>query len=213
MLYIAGFNLDPPASSLFSVRVNDGTLLWHFQLKKAALSQPQMSGTVVYVSVGDHRILAFRSNGGSLLWQTKSQSAGLAAPEVAQGGVYVAGVFGYSIAALQVSDGSPLWQTMIGGLGVSSLQVASGVMYVVDIAGRISALKGSAGLLLWQRALSGAGVGSLPSPVQVARSMLYLLDAGDCSVYGLRASDGTIRWHVMTGQPDPAVKLPLMVGS
>jgi outer membrane protein assembly factor BamB len=212
VLYIVGTNQLPDAGGLLAVRMSDGSVLWRYQVKKATLLAPLLSGTAVYISVDDGLVLALRSSDGSRLWQTKTPPATLVMPQMAQGVLYVAGGSGNTVSALHMSDGSLLWQRMIGGApGLSSLQVASGVMYVADIEGMVSALKGSDGSLLWQRALSGAGVGSMPSPIQVAGGMLYLVDSGDGSVYGLRASDGSIRWHVMTGQPDPAVRLPLVV--
>jgi outer membrane protein assembly factor BamB len=183
VLYVVSLKQDQDTGGLFAVHLPDGRVLWRYLMKKAAVSAPLVTGTAVYVSSVDGRVLALCSGDGSLLWQAKTQSLSLMRPQMAQGVLYVAGADENTI---------------------SSLQVADGVMYTVDLEGRITALRGRDGSLLWQRALSGAGVASMPSSVQV-------VDSGDGSMSGLRASDGTIRWQVMTGQPDPAVKLPLVI--
>ena len=106
----------------------------------------------------------------------------------------------WSIRALRLSDGSPLWQYQPDAQPLQSPVISNGVAYFMTInenlnvpEGSMYALRVRDGKLLWLRTFTSI----YPGTPDVQQGIILVSAIN--SLYGIRASDGSIAWKYDTG--------------
>jgi outer membrane protein assembly factor BamB len=141
-------------TSVYALRISDGTALWHFTLNngKASLGgQFALAKQVVYATsfVPEHEgaIYALRSDTGKLIWQHTTD----ASPQslLPAGDTLFLGSQAEAVSALRASDGVQLWRYPIAGSVLNQPLLVSKVLYVGSNNGIVFALDPTTGNLLW----------------------------------------------------------------
>ena len=187
---LTGEVLAPPQSNgeVVVVQTYDGKLsgldfltgekLWTFDSNLPVLTirgtgTPIFSGSTVYASFANGRVLAFDSLSGSILWETRvaiakgrsdiERMVDIDGAMAIQGGQLFAASYQGRLAAIDLTDGSRLWQREISSITGTSL--GFGNVYVVDDNGTVNAyLSDGQGLRWSQDALAFRDL-SRPIPV------------------------------------------------
>ena len=187
---LTGEVLAPPQSNgeVVVVQTYDGKLsgldfltgekLWTFDSNLPVLTirgtgTPIFSGSTVYASFANGRVLAFDSVSGSILWETRvaiakgrsdiERMVDIDGAMSIQGGQLFAASYQGRLAAIDLTDGSRLWQREISSITGTSL--GFGNVYVVDDNGTVNAyLSDGQGLRWSQDALAYRDL-SRPIPV------------------------------------------------
>ena len=152
-------------SSVYAVRISDGTVLWHYTMSKEngnnwANWLSIENGTVyvgTFVDQDKSYIYALRNNDGSLLWrQTMHQGMSVNA-YVANGVIFIASFINDgsindgsgAVYALHASDGSQLWYHSMYWVVYNPPVLVGSTIYVSTAGGEVNAFQASNGSLLW----------------------------------------------------------------
>ena len=152
-------------SSVYAVRISDGTVLWHYTMSKENgnnwanwLSIENGTAYVgTYVDQDKSYIYALRSTDGSLLWrQTMYQGMSVNA-YVANGIIYIASFINNgsindgsgAVYALHAIDGSQLWYHSMYWVVYNSPVMVGSTIYISTAGGEVYAFQASNGSLLW----------------------------------------------------------------
>jgi outer membrane protein assembly factor BamB len=152
-------------SSVYAVRVSDGTVLWHYSMSKEKGNNwanwfSIESGTVyagTYVDQDKSYIYALRSSDGSLLWRHAVYRGMSVNAFVANGIIYIASFINNgsindgsgAVYALRASDGSQLWNRPMYWVVYNPPIVVGATLYVSTAGGEVYAFKANNGSLLW----------------------------------------------------------------
>jgi outer membrane protein assembly factor BamB len=152
-------------SSVYAVRINDGSVLWHYSMSKEKGNNwanwfSIENGTVyvgTYVDQDKSYIYALRSNDGSLLWRQATHQGMPANAYVANGVIYIASFINNgsindgsgAVYALRASDGAQLWYHPIYWVVYNPPMLVGATLYVSTGGGEVYAFQASNGSLLW----------------------------------------------------------------
>jgi outer membrane protein assembly factor BamB len=116
LLFVGGRTGDGATTTIYALRSQNGTLLWHSQSHVFAFTNVS-SGTIYLFTVdaSGSTISALRARDGAQLWQQPQRSATFFASLVVQGEILYgsnpeAGLGG-SVSAYRTRDGTPLWNS------------------------------------------------------------------------------------------------------
>lgn len=205
---------------LYARKITDGSNLWSVAVDGSfggLSSAPTVSGDVVYVSsVG--KLYAFNLSDGSPRWSLAVPASGaLSAPSIGDGRVYVASYADASVFAYDAGTGAPAWSTTAPGTrsscpsSLSSPAVVGGIAYVALCPSTgtpkqsLFALRDDTGAILW----SAGNAVNTTSPA-VTSGVVYVGAAGDHTLEGHSASDGSLQWTATLG--GAVVSSPAVVG-
>ncbi len=199
------------SGSVYAVRVNDGSVLWHVGrsggFKDIPLDMsPLFDNGVVFVEGkqgpgGENLALfAMRASDGSLLW---SKSLGTAPgpmvdqPQIANGVMYIAsGING--LVALRETDGSLLWQHMADQV-FGPFVVANGLVHINSGDG-VLALHASDGTVAWKSSVTSLDSESSAGPAEVIGSGIAFVATTKGIVQALDASNGHTLWRYIISE-------------
>jgi outer membrane protein assembly factor BamB len=169
--------------SLYALRINDGTLLWHLTPDEFVV---QADRNIVYTSSssGSNAILNARSaRDGTLLWQHEVLNNDL---QLDHNVVYAP--LDTSIVALRASNGSTLWNRN----GIGNILAKDGNLIVTSSldGNSVIALRSSDGMPIWHYDVQNV------RQSQISNGVLYLKTTNKDNLFALNASNGTLLWHV-----------------
>ncbi|MFL5627697.1 MAG: PQQ-binding-like beta-propeller repeat protein [Ktedonobacteraceae bacterium] len=152
-------------STLYAIRANDGTMLWHFNMnngKNGMVGWLSLANGVIYTNVMDFstsnssgcHIYALQSTTGSVLWHYDDKHTSPYGAVLAHGIIYVSA---YSqnrndvVYALRAGDGSLLWRQGIGQPVYDAPVLNGATVYIGASDGSVYALRASNGAVAWHR--------------------------------------------------------------
>lgn len=140
-------------SSVYALRVSDGTVLWHYKGNNTN-GWPQsmmVVGGVVYaataISSSEGYIYALQGSTGALLWNYAAGSQVYSM--TVDNGVIYTGVNGGLLVALRANNGSVLWRYQSDGSNFSTPIVDNDSVYTGADNGITYALQAVTGVLRW----------------------------------------------------------------
>jgi outer membrane protein assembly factor BamB len=149
-------------SSIYAIRMDNGTVLWHYKLSPEggnnwaqwlSVTDDGMVYAGSYVSQNKGYIYALQAGSGALVWRHATQNA---TPENAAvvGGVIYIGIASNggdqtSMYAQRASDGSPFWQRPLDGPLSEAPIVLGDIVYIDTATGAMYALRASTGSVIW----------------------------------------------------------------
>lgn len=222
----AGVYVTAP-NTLFAIDPSTGAIQQRYPFTssgQAVVGIPVVTDGVVYftytstVSPWESEVVALSASSGNQIWRMRTVS-GLTqltlVGGVLYGGTEGTGTGSDTFYALRASDGSVLWTYHTPTLRPPAV-VVGGVVYLMDQPQQpdapgeaVRALRASDGAQTWETPLPQA-CGSADDEVVDAGMVFVTCHAlgdmgqgGNGSVYGLRASDGAVVWHITTnGEPN-----------
>jgi len=204
-LAVAGDQLFVHAGGrkLAALSAANGSTLWSISLRLPVRGGPTIIGSeAVAVTDLDGNIFTYTSDDGALIWQRSGLPAntvvyGTPSPAYANDQLVVAG-YGGDISLIEANSGQIIWSDTLAvsnprsplqSLGdIRAHPVFDGELVIaISQAGQIAAFNARSGLLLWDQPIGGI---EMP---WIAGKSLFLLTI-DGRLYGLRRSDGAVRW-------------------
>jgi outer membrane protein assembly factor BamB len=152
---------------LYSVRKNDGELIWKFQTSGSITSTPSIAGSVVFTSNTDF-IYAIQRSTGKLLWKFQMQPAlpaywewdyYTASPVISDGRVFIGSGDG-NLYVLSAEQGKLLWKYKTNGRIRAASLVRGNSVYLASNDGVVYVLNAQDGKLQWKFATEGASLDS-----------------------------------------------------
>ncbi|MDQ6660455.1 MAG: PQQ-binding-like beta-propeller repeat protein, partial [Chloroflexota bacterium] len=206
MAYVGGINQyqgnNTPYVYAEALSTQTGKPLWRETFHDKNISEIVAQDNVIYFSL-NHAVVALNANDGQTLWQHPIASNNFTGAPTVQGGIiYVVSDNGY-LYALNSVDGSRLWQYKMGDTAQASYGstpiVENGIVYVSDVTdgtAYLFAIRARDGAPLWRYKI---GERLIPS-IAVGNGSVYFVTTDNhpppsYTLYALRASDGTVRWH------------------
>lgn len=199
------------SGSVFAVRINDGTVLWHVArsggFKDIPLDiSPLVDNGVVFVEGkqgpgGENlELFAMRASDGKLLW---SKAFGVEPgpmveqPQIVGGVMYVAGGAG-GLDALRERDGSLMWQHSADQV-YGPIIAADGLLQL-NSGDTVAAVRASDGTVVWRRSISFHDTfSSNDTPEAVDDGIVYVATTNGV-VQALNASTGQTLWHYVISE-------------
>ena len=152
-------------SSVYAVRLSDGTVLWHYTMNKENgnnwANWLSIENGTVYVGTNVDQdksyIYALRSNDGSLLWRQTTHQGMPVNAYVANGVIYIASFINNgsindgsgAVYALHAIDGSILWYHSMYWVIYDSPVLVGSTIYISTADGEVYSFQASNGSLLW----------------------------------------------------------------
>ncbi len=196
--------------TLYALKSSNGAVQWHYDTGSSVEVATVGSG-VVYAYAGSS-LYSLNASSGTLLWQHQMNRT--------IAGVIVAGSIVYAdtsadqnaptVYALNSATGTELWHYTANSISPGLLAVGDGNVYYMEVASigsnpneTMLALSGSDGHVLWHMHLDATD-GFASGTVAQAHGVVFVATLHG-AVYAVRASDGTLLWHVArpTGQDNP----------
>lgn len=183
---------------------------WKWEAGSPIFATAAIAGNTACVAMSG-RIVGLDTANGNVKW---SQTAGgpFQSTVATDGSAFYLGGWGNTVYALDAASGTVRWTAKAGrdragqlapalSPAVSSPAVANGRVYVASNDGLLHAYNAADGQEIWHtRAPQGGDPFGYSSPT-VAGDSLYMAGIGDHGdVYGLSATDGSLRWSNSTGQ-------------
>ncbi len=140
-------------SSVYALRVSDGTVLWHYKGNNTNGWPQSMTvvGGVVYattsISSSEGYVYALQGSIGALLWNYAAGSQ--VSDMTVDNGLVYAGVNGGLLVALRANNGSVLWRYQSDGSNFGTPIVDNGSVYVGTDNSITYALQAGTGVLRW----------------------------------------------------------------
>jgi len=171
---------------LTAVHAEDGSVLWHRELKGLGVVIAEVSNGVIYGEVftnqGLNNVDAWRASNGALLWQSSDH---LAILDMIDGMVYAS--LDNNFEALQASTGAVLWRIKLDGSPFyAPFIVNNGVLYLVATNISLDSASTSA---------HNGGYALQEYPAAASLQKTVPEKKATSSLYALRVSDGTVLWH------------------
>ena len=152
-------------SSVYAVRISDGTVLWHYSMSNEKGNNwanwfSIENGTVyvgTYVDQDKSYIYALRSSDGSLLWRHAMYRGMSINAFVANGVIYIASFINNgsindgsgAVYALRSNDGAQLWYHPMYWVVYNPPMLVGATIYVSTAGGEVYAFQASNGSALW----------------------------------------------------------------
>jgi len=157
-----------------------GSLVWQYETASEYLASPAVVNGVIYLPIGDRRLVALKSEDGTLLWDHPTSGTVNFSPAVADGLVYY-GQRDAKMMALNAQTGQVAWEYLTDGPIFASPVVHRGVVYIGTVSGTLFALDAKTGERLWsfeleQPIFSPVAVNDEVLAVPTQSGKTYILD-------------------------------------
>lgn len=159
-----------------------GEVKWRLTTGAPIEASATATENTVYITTGDHRVLAVDAASGAVRWELSTPDPVSATPVVAEDWLYV-GLRDGRLLALDARDGTVRWELATGKAISSAVTVAEGVVYVPSSDGTLYTYDAVTGERRWSFSVGGwitAPPAVWPERVAVGsrEGWVYVLDSG-----------------------------------
>ncbi|MGB9777109.1 MAG: PQQ-binding-like beta-propeller repeat protein [Anaerolineae bacterium] len=177
--------------NVYSLRIEDGTLVWQFPTRGRVWATPLIMSDTVYVASLDHHLYALDLQTGALRWQFRAGGAMADRPLILQDMLYI-GSFDHQLYALRPADGTEVWRFTGANWFWGTPAGGDGRLYAADVDGNVYALDAATGREIWRSRVAGTvRLGPALSPD--GKRLLVASENG--TLFGLDTADGFVLWQ------------------
>lgn len=182
---------------LYSVKADNGAVLWTSDIKNPYVSKPSFAGGRLFVTTTDNIVYALDAVTGKSLWHYKRRSPSLTSVTLASsplmdGKDVLVGLSDGFLVCLSVDDGQLKWEKKLHfGTRFTDVDATpvleNGIIYVSSYDGSLYALKRQNGDILWKADMGGT------KSIVIEGDRIYF-PSSDGEVLALQKSTGKTIW-------------------
>ncbi|MCI4365112.1 MAG: PQQ-binding-like beta-propeller repeat protein [Thermoplasmata archaeon] len=189
--------------SVDAVYLANGTLAWSTHVG-GNVSAPVEAGGELYVTSGSGAVAALAESNGAVSWSKTLASPATSAPALnASVNLLVVGESNGKVVGLNSSTGGIRWTYSTGSAVTAPAVLLGDTVYVGSTNHKVYALNQATGTKRWSFTTGGAirDTGSLSNGQTPKGALTFFIGSDDGTVYGLRASNGSLLFNVTVGAP------------
>ena len=213
-IVVAGMTQTNTHDKVVALNAATGAVIWTRQLSGYAGASPSTANGLVYIGVGENKVMALSLTNGSVkwTWSTTNPDFGLVFSPTTDGkGVYFSTGGGTTVWALNAATGAQRWSRALdSGNGATfdgfTVSLLGGRVYAGNIAGFVYSIDAQTGSILWRADVGGSVARAVIATPQAI--LTIPADANDVEdqVTALSPADGHMLWnYAVSGEVSPGV--------